>query len=474
MANNNRKRLLKEGDKKVIPQEVWGVFKKFTKEGYEIYLVGAGVRNILEGKTPIDCDFTTNATPEIIESFFKEAFYDNEFGTVGIPFKTKRGEEVYEITTYRTEWGYSDKRRPDGVAWGKSLEEDLKRRDFTFNAVVVGPLLEKEKWDGKTLELIDLFGGQEDFTKKLVKAVGKPKERFSEDALRMMRAVRFAAQLGFTIEGKTFEAIRKNASLIKQISAERVREELFKILGSDYPYEGYMFLRTSGLAEILLPEVEKCFGVGQVSPKRHHIYDVGTHSLLSLKETPSKDPMVRLATLLHDTGKPVTRRVEKDGTVTFYNHEIISTSIAFNIGKRLKLSKKQIKRLTKLVRWHQFSVDERQTDKAIRRFIRRVGQENLEDILALRVGDRLGGGARETSWRLEEFKKRLVEVQKQPFTVKDLKIGGKEVMKVLGIGSGPLVGKVLEAIFAKVEEGKLKNEKKALLGEIKKVGKKLV
>jgi tRNA nucleotidyltransferase (CCA-adding enzyme) len=485
VTHNTKKSLLSEERKKIIPKKVWAVFKKFSRKGYEIYLVGAGVRNILQNKPPIDCDFTTNATPEIIQSFFKDSFYDNRFGTVGIPVKTKAGEEVYEITTYRTEWGYSDKRRPNGVSWGKNLEEDLKRRDFTFNAVVIGPAFSApkagpdrgkpfKKWDGKTLELIDLFGGQKDLKKKIIRAVGRAQERFSEDALRMMRAIRFASQLGFIIEKKTFAAIKNNAKLIKKISAERIRDELFKILASDYPYEGYMFLRTSGLAAIILPEVEKCFGVEQKSPGRHHIYDVGTHSLLSLKHVPLKDPIVRLATLLHDVGKPVTRRVEKNGLVTFYNHEVISTSIAYNIGKRLKLSKKELKKLTTLVRWHQFTVNERQTDKALRRFIRRAGKENLEDILALRVGDRLGGGARETSWRLEKFKKRLAEVQIQPFTVKDLKISGHDVIKTLNIKPGPLVGKVLETIFAEVEEGKLKNERKLLLKKIKEVSQNLI
>jgi putative nucleotidyltransferase with HDIG domain len=469
MRDNSKKTTLSEEKKKVIPKEVWEVFEKFSQAGYEIYLVGAGVRNILQGKRPKDCDFTTNAPPEVIQALYDDSFYDNDFGTVGIPIETKEGEEVYEITPYRTEWGYSDKRRPDGVSWGESLEEDLKRRDFTFNAVVIGPKLIKGKWDKKTLLLIDLFGGRADFEKKIVRAVGKAQDRFSEDALRMMRAIRFAAQLGFTIEKKTFAAIKKNAALINKISAERIRDEFLKILKSQYAYEGYMFLRSSGLAEIILPELEKCFGVEQKSPGRHHIYDVGTHSLLSLKKTPSDDPLVRFATLLHDLGKAETRRVEKDGTVTFHNHEIISTSIAYNVGRRLRFSKKQVKRLTTLVRWHQFTVDERQTDKAIRRFIRNVGVENLEDMLAVRTGDRLGGGARETSWRLEKFKKRLVEVQKQPFAIKDLKINGHDVMKVLGFSPGPLVGRVLGAIFEEVEEGMLKNEQEALLKRIKKI-----
>jgi tRNA nucleotidyltransferase/poly(A) polymerase len=442
------KKRLPDKYNKQIPKEVWSVFKKFTDEGYEIYLVGAGVRSLLQNKVPVDCDFTTNAVPKIIQTLFKDSFYDNKFGTVGISFKTKRGDELYEITTYRTEWGYSDKRRPDEVKWGKKLEEDLKRRDFTFNAIVIGPILKIGQWDKKSLELIDLFDGQKDFKKKIVRAVGKPNERFSEDALRMMRAVRFAAQLGFTIEKKTFVAIKKNANLIDKISKERIRDELFKILVSNHVADGYVIFRNSGLAEKILPEVEKMFGVEQKSPGRHHLDDVGTHAVKSLKASQSKDPIVNLAILIHDVGKPIVVGKDKKGTITFYNHEVVGASIARNIARRLRFSKKDEKRLVTLVRWHQFSVDERQTDKAFRRFIKNVGKENLTDILEARRADRVGGGARETSWRFERFKKKLVD-------------------------SGPMVGRVLNQLFEEVVGDKKKNERKYLLKRIKVVGKKL-
>ena len=213
---------------KSIPPETWEVFKKLTNSGHEIYLVGAAVRNLLLDKTPIDCDFTTNAKPEIIQSLFDDAYYDNDYGTVGIPVETPRGKEVYEITTYRTEWGYSDRRRPDQVIWGNKLEEDLKRREFTTSAIVIGPVLKNGKWDGKTLELVDNFDGQKDFKNKIIRSVGQAEQRFAEDALRMMRAVRFAAQLGFSIETKTFAAIKAKAPLIIKISWERICDELFK------------------------------------------------------------------------------------------------------------------------------------------------------------------------------------------------------------------------------------------------------
>ncbi len=465
---------LPEKFSKKIPKEILNVFKKFTDQGHEIYLVGAGVRSLLQNKVPIDCDFTTKATPKIIQALFDDSFYDNAFGTVGIPFKTKRGEEVYEITTYRKEWGYSDKRRPDEVKWGKKLEEDLERRDFTFNAIVIGPILKNGQWDQKSLEMIDLFDGQKDFKNKIVKAVGNPNKRFSEDALRMMRAIRFAAQQGFTIEKKTFQAIKKNNQLIDQISQERVRDELFKILTSNYAADGYLILRNSGLAERILPEVEKMFGVKQKSPGRHHIDDVGTHAIKSLKASKSRDPVVNLAILIHDVGKPLVADKDKKGTITFYNHEMVGTHLARNIARRLRFSKKNENRLITLVRWHQFSVDERQTDKAIRRFIRNVGKENLTDMLELRRADRVGGGARETSWRFERFKKKLVVVQKQPFSITDLKVNGQDVMKILGIRPGPVVGRILNQLFEEVEEDKSKNKRTYLLKRIKQLGKKLV
>lgn len=443
---------------KKIPAPVLNIFEKFTNSGYEIYLVGGGVRDLLLKRNLHDCDFTTNAQPEIIQNIVPDSFYDNVFGTVGTIIKSDKGEEKYEITTYRTEQGYTDKRHPDKVSWGKTLDEDLKRRELTINAMAIGPS-DKHKTG---MELIDDFNGQEDLKNKIIKAVGDPGERFSEDALRMMRAVRFSSQLGFTIEPATFSAIQKNAPLINQISKERIKDELFKILSSDFPSEGITLLLTSGLLQFIIPELLKGYGMSQA---KHHIYDVWTHSLMALKNCPSKDPLVRLATLLHDIGKPIVAKGEGENR-TFYNHEVVGDKIVRNIAERLKFSRKEEEKLITLVRWHQFTVDDRQTDSAIRRFIRNVGKENLEDMIALRIGDRLGGGAKETSWRLEKFKKRLEEVQIQPFSVTDLKINGNDVMKALGIKSGPEVGQILNQLFEEVVEKKIENEREALLKKL--------
>ncbi len=441
-----------------LPEFVQEILKKFNEAGFEIYVVGGAVRDILTSREVYDWDFTTNATPEEILKIFPDGFYDNVFGTVGISHPSS--PNPYEITTFRREFDYTDHRRPSKVEWGKTLEEDLSRRDFTVNAMAIKGIKDA---------IIDPYHGQEDLKKKLIKAVGDADERFIEDALRMMRAIRIASELGFAIEEKTVSAVKKNAALINQIAKERVKEELFKILSSSYPYEGIILLRNSGLVGQILPEFEKGFGVEQKSPGRHHVYDVGTHSLMSLKFCKSEDPLVRFATLIHDIGKPATYKKLPTGVITFYNHEVVSTKIAENIADRLKFSNKEKERLLTLVRWHQFTVDERQTDSAIRRFIRNVGKENITDMLALRVADRLGGGATETSWRLEEFKKRLVEVQKEPFSIRDLKIDGFDVMKELNLQPGPKVGEIMEKLFKEVVDKKLSNEKDELLKNLREI-----
>lgn len=430
-----------------LPQQAQNVINKLKKAGFEAYAVGGSVRDILMGRDTRGWDFTTNATPEQILKVFPDSFYDNQFGTVGI----KMPADIYEVTTYRSEKGYADHRHPDKITWGKTLEEDLARRDFTINAIA---------FDGKTI--IDPHGGQTDLENKIIRTVGNPNERFAEDALRLMRAVRIAAELGFMIEPVTLAAIKKNAATLSQISAERIRDELMRILASHFAADGVLIMKSAGILAVILPELEAAFAIGQKSPKRHHIYDVGTHSVMALKHCTSADPVVRFATLVHDIGKVGTFAI-KNNIVTFYNHEVVSAKITKNILERLRFSNKDTQKILTLVRWHQFTVDERQTDSALRRFIRHVGRENLADVLALRIGDRLGGGARETSWRLELFKKRLEEVQKQPFTVADLKINGFDVMKELGVKPGPKVGEVLGTLFAEVEAGKLANEREALL-----------
>lgn len=452
-----------------LPAFAHKIIDTMKASGYECYAVGGAVRDLLAEKQPLNWDFTTNAIPENILKIFPDGFYDNVFGTVGIQvnhlaqqFKIhvndEFAKEVVEITTYRTEHEYYDRRRPSKVEWGKSLEEDLQRRDFTINAIAT---------DGK--KIVDPFNGQKDLQGKLIRAVGNPDERFKEDALRLMRAVRLATELEFLLEEKTRRAIENDAKLLAEIAAERIRDELLRILACRYAADGILLLHYIGLLKVILPELEECFGIPQQSPDRHHIYDVGTHLIESLRYCPNPDPIVRFATLIHDIGKLKTFKQDKNNLITFYNHEIVGTGMAKSIVKRLRFSKKQMEKIIRLVHWHQFTIEETLTDNALRRFIRRVGKENLTDMLDLRIGDRLGGGARETSWRFELFKKRLEEVQKEPFTVYDLKVNGHDVMKILQIKPSRKVGKVLDTLFEKVEEKKLPNERKVLLKEIEKI-----
>jgi len=446
-----------------LPEAIKNIFSIFKNNGFEIYLVGGAVRDFLLGKNPKNFDFTTNATPKQIQSLFPNSFYHNTYGTVSIPVEreglSSLQKTIVEITPFRKEEDYTDFRHPEKIEWAKTLEEDLARRDFTINAIA---------YDGK--KIIDPYQGQKDLKEKIIRCVGDPDKRFTEDALRLLRAIRFASQLGFLIEEKTREAIVKNNYLITKISWERIRDEFLKILKSDHPAEGVLFLRNTGLLKYILPELDICFSIPQKSPKRHHIYDVGTHLTMSLKHCPSKDEITRFATLIHDIGKAKTfKKDEKTGLITFYNHEVVGKKLVEKIAERFKLSSKQKEKLVRLVAYHQFTVSELQTDKAIRRFIRNVGKEYLLDMLDLRTADRLGSGTKATSWRLELFKKRLIEVQKEPFKITDLKVNGYDVMRILEIKPGPKVGKVLKYLFEKVVEKKLKNEREVLLKEIEKL-----
>ncbi|MFA7663108.1 MAG: HD domain-containing protein, partial [Patescibacteria group bacterium] len=432
-----------------IPIKVEKFIKKFRENNAEIYVVGGAVRDLILKREVKDWDFTTNLTPEEMQKIFsKNSFYNNKFGTISVV----DGDDIFEVTTFRTERGYSDARHPDEIKWGETLEEDLQRRDFTVNAMAIEiqnpPALRAPSLEKGGYSIIDLYGGQEDLQNKLIKCVGNPDERFNEDALRMMRAIRIAAQIGFLIEEKTFESIQKNAGLIQKVAGERIRDELFKILLSSVPSNGITLLKNSGLLKEIIPELLDGYGMVQ---KGHHIDDVWTHNLKTLDNCLSNDPITKLAALLHDVGKPKSMIGEGEGR-TFHNHEIIGSRMAVSIGKRLRLSNKELEQLFKLVRWHMFSVISTQTDKAVRRFIRNVTTDYIDEMIAMRRADRLGSGAKESSWRWELFKKRIVEVQKQPFSIKDLKISGMDVMEILEIKPSRKVGEVLEEIFKEVEE----------------------
>ncbi len=474
----------------LLSQPVLYVLYALQKAGFEATVVGGAVRDILLGRPTTDWDFTTNAKPDEIMRVFPHHFYTNAFGTVGLPFAGLLKEmkaagwhvndelvsdplwidQIIDVTTYRFESGYTDNRRPDQVTWGTRLIDDVARRDFTINALALSidqQQLEQgihERMSEVQVEVVDHFNGEQDLANHTIRAVGNPAERFQEDALRMMRAIRLGAQLGFTIEAETLKAIQDNAGLIERISGERIRDELFKLLKSDYPAEGIQLLVNSGLLQFILPELLPMKGVKQGG---HHIYDVWDHSIEALRGCPSTDALVRFAALLHDVGKPKTVRYQGPRGVTFYGHEVVGARMARVIAERLKLPTHQKEKLVTLVRWHMFVYDSQMTDGAIRRFIKNVGLENINDMMLLRVGDRKGGGSKSTSWRLTELQQRIGEQLYEPMSLKDMAINGNDLMTDLHVNPGPQMGKILNTLFDEVIEDSAKNTREYLLSRAK-------
>ncbi|MBU1102440.1 HD domain-containing protein, partial [Patescibacteria group bacterium] len=362
-----------------------------------------------------------------------------------------------EVTTYRIDAKYSDKRHPDSVSFTRNLEEDLARRDFTVNALALQPTANSQQ-----PIIIDPFGGQKDLKDRLIRAVGNPEERFNEDALRMLRAVRFAVELDFAIEEETKKAVKKNAGWLQAIAKERVRDELEKILMSERADEGILLLRELDLLEFIIPELEKGIGVSQ---NRHHIYTIFEHAVFSLKFAVQKkfNLAVRLAALLHDVAKPQAKRGEGLES-TFYNHDIMGARAAVKILERLKFPREIIERVANLIRNHMFVYDiGAVTEAGVRRLLVRVGPEKMEDLIALRVADRLGSGVPKAQpYRLRHFQYMVEKVQHDAISVKMLKINGNDILEILKIEPGPKIGAILDVLLAEVIEDQNKNNKEDL------------
>lgn len=436
-----------------IPKEVKQILHKLNDSGHEAYIVGGCVRDLIMGKAPQDWDVTTNARPEEIQKLFPDSFYENQFGTVGI--KTGSDDQalaVVEATTYRIESKYSDKRHPDEIRFAGTLEEDLARRDFTINALAAG----------MEAKVVDLFGGQEDISKKLVRAVGDPENRFEEDALRMLRAVRLAAQLGFEIEAVTLAAINRKSGLLKVIAKERIREELVKIIESPEADIGLEHLRQTGLLEYILPELLEGVGVGQ---NKHHIYDVWEHNLRALKYSVEKNYSleVRLASLLHDVGKPRSKRGEGPES-TFYAHEMIGARLTAKALARLRFPLEQADKITKLVRFHLFYYYPGEvTESSVRRLVANIGRENVEDLIKVREADRIGSGVPKAKpYKLRHLQFMIDKVARDPISPKMLKITGDDIMKLTGLPQSIRVGSILHALMDEVLDDPARNNREYL------------
>lgn len=439
-----------------IPKEVLLVTESLEKAGFEAYIVGGCVRDLLLSKTPKDWDVTTNARPEEIQKIFPDTFYENKFGTVGVENKETENEKlkVIEVTPYRVESAYSDNRHPDEVAFSEKLEDDLKRRDFTMNAIAYNP---------ESGELVDLFGGLEAIKDKMIKAVGEAGERFEEDALRILRAVRFSAEHGFVIEHETMQAIQKHANLLSNISFERIRDEFFKMLQSSEPMVGIVMAQKLGIFKYISPELEIGIGVEQ---NGEHIYDVWEHNLRTMQHAADKGwPLhIRLAGLFHDIGKPATREWSKEkNDYTFYGHDVVGAKITKKICERLKFGNELTDKVTRLVRYHMFFADTDQiTLSAVRRLVAKVGADNVWDLIDLRICDRIGmGRPKEEPYRLRKFESMIEEVMRDPINVGMLKIDGNH-LKEMGEKPGPRFSWTLHALLEEVLDDPSKNREEYL------------
>ncbi|OGN05419.1 MAG: hypothetical protein A3B99_01065 [Candidatus Yanofskybacteria bacterium RIFCSPHIGHO2_02_FULL_44_12b] len=446
-----------------LPKEVKNILNALEKAGFEGFIVGGCVRDLLMGRKPKDWDVTTNAKPEKIQKIFPENVYENTFGTVGV----KTGSEdpvvsIVEITPYRIEGKYTDKRHPDEIRFAETLKDDLSRRDFTINSLAMN-----EKG-----EIVDLFGGQKDIKNCLVRTVGKPEERFSEDALRLLRAARFASSLNFELESETKKAVKEKSEWLRAISKERIRDEFIRIIESDNAYEGVLLLEENGLLKYIVPELREGIDVGQ---NLHHIYTVWEHNTRALKYAAEKkySLTVRLGALFHDIGKPRTKR--GDGKYsTFYGHDVVGGRMTAEIMERLKFPKELAEKIIKLVRYHLFYYNVGEvTESSVRRLLVNVGHENMEDLIKVREADRIGSGRpKAVPYKLRHMKYIIDKVSHDPISAKMLKVNGEDVMKELKIKPGPKVGLILNYLLAEVIDDPAKNKKEDLKKRIHELDKK--
>ena len=431
-----------------IPKHIRMIIDRLIQEGYEAYIVGGSIRDMLLGKVPNDYDIATDATPDRIKdifSDFKMVDIGKRFGTIMVIHR----EGEVEITTFRRDGEYVNGRRPEGVFFSNSIEEDLARRDFTINAIAYN----------EEYGMIDPYSGRTDLQNRIIRTVGCPKKRFAEDYLRILRAVRFSTQLGFTIDGNTYEACKEYREGILKVSMERIVDEFFKIILSKIPSKGIKLLEDIGILKMLLPEIIPTIGFKQKNP--HHTMDVYNHTLCVLDNTP---PIihVRLAALFHDIGKPHTLTLDQDGVGHFYDHEKVGAAISRKILRRFKVSNDLINRVYMLVREH-MNHHSKFGEKGIKRLIRRVGKEEIFHLLVLQKADITCSNEKASIAHIldREAKIRSILNEREAFDINQLDITGDDLMR-LGFKEGPIIGRILEYLLELVMQNPKLNYNKIL------------
>lgn len=448
-----------------FPKEIKDIAKKLDKAGFSAYLVGGCVRDLILKRDPKDWDVATNARPEEILKIFPDSVYENDFGTVGV--KTQSDDpklKVVEVTTFRIEGKYTDKRHPDEIKFARAIEEDLSRRDFSINALALSVV------EGMEMAIIDPFGGQDDLKNEIIRTVGDPEARFGEDALRLMRAVRLAVCLNYEIELNTRRAIEKLSGELEMIAKERIRDEFVKILETPNAAKGIILLEELNLLKNVLPELRAGLGVGQ---NKHHVYTIFEHNVRALDYAAKKDYslVVRMASLLHDVGKPAAKRGDGPDS-TFYGHEVVGAKLAALALDRLRFSKDFIEKAVHLVRCHLFYYNVGEvTEAGVRRFLARVGQENVDDLLKVREADRIGSGVPKAfPYKLRHLLFMIEKVKKDPVSPKTLKLHGDDVMRILQIPPGPKIGAILAVLLEEVLDDPKKNTVEILEERIAELG----
>jgi tRNA nucleotidyltransferase (CCA-adding enzyme) len=433
-----------------IPQDVRDLTAVLRAAGHDAFVVGGSIRDVMLGHEPLDWDLTTDAEPERLRALFPGARYENRFGTVVVT----RGGVEYEITTYRTERDYDDHRRPTNVAFGATLAEDLARRDFTVNAMAFGWTAADP--EGAPAHLADPHGGRADLEGCLLRAVGDPDARFGEDALRMLRAVRLEAMLGFAIEPPTLAAVGRHAAEAAHLAGPRIGAELLLLLDAVAPGPGLRRLQETGLLDATIPELAAQRGIPQAKIPGDDLWD---HTVRTVAAAPPT-PVARVAALFHDVGKPTTFA---DGR--FHRHDFVGAGIADAILERLAVSRDLRERVVRLVRHHMFSYETTWSDAAVRRFIQRTGADLLDDLFDLRASDDAGSGVPADGPRISDLRRRCREQldANVPLRREDLAIDGDDVMEALGIAPGPRLGRILDRITERVVDDPALNDRGRLL-----------